>query len=440
MSEPKDKFDFEGDFQTSIVSLLVKDSDFNARTEGLIKPEYFTDELEAGIASAFISYYAKYKAAPKNKATVAEVIKEAVKGKVIRKDLVPDLGDKLKQLSEFEVDDRNYVIDQVATFARHQAIKDSILQSVGLLDKGKFDEIEKLIKKANEVGALEDINGYDFFEKVSDRRQERQDLLSGKATKTGITTGVRELDEVLMHGGWGRKELSLYMGGPKSGKTMALVDHARAAAFAGYNVMYCTLEVSAAIIAERLDANISEFAINNLGMNALDVERIVSAAKARAGRLLVHEFPTGTLQPKGLARLISRYKSKGQNFDLIVVDYADLMAPNHRVSEQREAFRQIYIDLRAIAQTEGVAVLTATQTNREGVKAAVARMEHIGEDINKVRTADLVISINANDEEKAEGERRLYFVASRNQEDGMSIRIKTDLNRAKFLAKILGRE
>jgi replicative DNA helicase len=204
--------------------------------------------------------------------------------------------------------------------------------------------------------------------------------------------------------------------------------------------MYCTLEVSAAIIAERLDANISEFAINNLGMNAIDVERIVSAAKARAGRLLVHEFPTGTLQPKGLARLISRYKSKGQNFDLIVVDYADLMAPNHRVSEQREAFRQIYIDLRAIAQTESVAVLTATQTNREGVKAAVARMEHIGEDINKVRTADLVISINANDDEKAEGERRLYFVASRNQEDGMSIRIKTDLNRAKFMAKILGRE
>jgi replicative DNA helicase len=52
----------------------------------------------------------------------------------------------------------------------------------------------------------------------------------------------------------------------------------------------------------------------------------------------------------------------------------------------------------------------------------------------------LVIAINANDDEKAEGERRLYFVASRNQEDGMSIRIKTDLNRAKFMAKILGRE
>jgi replicative DNA helicase len=201
-----------------------------------------------------------------------------------------------------------------------------------------------------------------------------------------------------------------------------------------------TLEVSAKIIAERLDANIAEIGLNALGMNAEEVAARVEAAKAGCGLLRIHEFPTGSLTAKALTRLLHHYKAKGTVFDLVVVDYADLMAPDHRSSDTIDNSKQIYVGLRAIAQMENVALLSATQTNREGFQQAVQRMEHVSDDINKARIVDLLISINAMEDEKARQEARLYFAASRNQEDGVTIRVKQALERGKFIARVLGKE
>jgi replicative DNA helicase len=67
-------------------------------------------------------------------------------------------------------------------------------------------------------------------------------------------------------------------------------------------------------------------------------------------------------------------------------------------------------------------------------------MEHVSDDINKARIVDLLISINAMEDEKARQEARLYFAASRNQEDGVTIRVKQALERGKFIARVLGKE
>lgn len=433
-------FEFDEEFQSTVVAMICRDADFNIRIDGLIKPDYFSNELEAGIASVFLDYFGKYRTVPAAKGVVTELLKDGIKRKLFRKEMVADLPAKLAELSAIKVSDRDFVIDQVQSFARHQAFKQAILDSVELVEKGKFDEAEKKVREANEVGAGDALNTYDYFEMASARRIERDDVAAGKIKLRGITTGVPVLDELLAHGGWGRKELSLYMGGPKSGKTTALIDHAQAASMAGYKALYLTLEVSAKIVADRLDANISEFELQKLMANASDVERRVMDRKAAAGTLYIHEFPSGTLQPRAISRLLSRYKSQGQKFDLIVVDYADLMAPNYRYPNPIENSKSIYVDLRAIAQMEDAAMLSATQTNREGVKQAVQRMEHVSDDFNKVRTADLILSINADENERKAKEARIYFVASRNQADGMSLRVKTALERAKFISGVLSVE
>ena len=84
-----------------------------------------------------------------------------------------------------------------------------------------------------------------------------------------------------------------------------------------------------------------------------------------------------------------------------------------------------------------MAVLSATQTNRDGFKSTVAKAEHVAEDFNKIRIADLVISINVTDEERAANEARLYFAASRNQESGFTIFIKQDISRMQFITSIV---
>ena len=116
------------------------------------------------------------------------------------------------------------------------------------------------------------------------------------------------------------------------------------------------------------------------------------------------------------------------------------MAPDHRTDNVIENSKEIYVGLRALAFEFDCAILTATQTNREGYKAQTAKAEHVAEDFNKIRTADLVISINSTEEERIQNVARLYFAASRNQESGFTVRVKQNLKKMTFIESILGVE
>lgn len=233
---------------------------------------------------------------------------------------------------------------------------------------------------------------------------------------------------------------SFFANGLISHNTLACCNFAANASKAGFNVLYATLEVSARIISERLDACISDTAVRDLNDNIIGVEDKVRMRASKSGRLLIHEFPSGSMTPGMLRRLIEKYRNRGLIFDLVVVDYADIMAPDFRTDNVIENSKEIYIGLRAIAFEFDCALLTATQANREGAKAITVKAEHVAEDFNKIRTADLVISINASEEERNNGDARLYFAASRNQESGFTVRVKQNLKKMQFITSVVGIE
>ncbi|TSP14088.1 DNA helicase [Cupriavidus campinensis] len=436
MEHEPSKFEFDEDFQLKVAALVVRDFDFARKAAHLIKPDYFEDMGIATIVDMGIAYYNKYGEVA-DATALRDVMKDRLAGGKIRSESKPLVFEAFKKVFKHELGGGTYVAEQVATFARHTAISHAILQSVSLLDKKKLDAIDKLIGQASAVGLNEDGDEYDYYATIQERTDERLETVAGKRPPQGITTGHSRIDERLYHRGWGRKEMVVFMGGPKSGKTMALINSAKIASQNGFNVLYITLEVAARIIGERLDASFSGHKMRELLRNPHDVRmKVESAAAGRRGSLVINEFPPGTLTPKMLRALIERHKAKGRHFDLICVDYADLMAPDFRGNEERENSKQIYTGLRAIAVEQGVALLTATQTNRTGAKAIVAKAEDVAEDYNKIRIADLVISINSTDEEKLTGDARLFFAASRNQEGGFTIYIKQDLGRAQFIVSV----
>jgi replicative DNA helicase len=433
-------FDFDAEFQTRVATLALRSIDFVSRVGHLLKPQYFEDLGEASLVNLALKYHERNRALP-DKVVMADIVKKAVGAKIIKQDVVPLVTAAYKKIfGSAEVTGREYVEERIVEFARHQATAQAILKSVELLERGEFDKVEKYIKEAVEVGANEDGGAYDYYSTISLRTAERLDDASGVKPPRGITTGHLKLDEILYHRGWGRKELATIMGGAKSGKTTALIGFAKGASLAKFNVLYVTLEVSARIISERLDAAMSDTMVKELGKHIKDVESKIAALEARAGKLVIHEYPSGTFTPNQLRALLDRYEAKGVNFDLVVVDYADIMAPNFRYNDVIENSKSIYVDLRAIAQEKNVAMLTATQTNREGYKATVAKAEHVAEDFNKVRTVDLMISINITDEERSRGEARLYFAASRNQESGFTLFIKQDIAKMKFIESVVRKE
>ena len=435
-----EKFDFNADFQTRVATLAVRSLDFVNRVGHLLRPEYFEDVGQAVIVNLALKYHAKRQELP-DSTVMADIIKRAAKSNLIKKDVQPLVRGAYSTLySATDLSGREYIEERVVEFARHQATTAAILKSVELVERGEFEKVEQYIKEAVEIGINEDGGAYDYYSNISLRTQERLDDAAGVKPPRGITTGHLKLDEILYHKGWGRKELATIMGGAKAGKTTALIGFAQAASLAKFHVLYVTLEVSAKIISERLDAAISGTMMKELSSKIKDVESKVESLKGKVGQLIVHEYPSGTFSPKQLRALLDRYEAKGTKFDLVVVDYADIMAPNFRFNDVIENSTSIYMDLRAIAQEKNVAMLTATQTNREGYKATVAKAEHVAEDFNKVRTVDLMISINITDEERAKGEARLYFAASRNQESGFTLFIKQDISRMKFIESIIRRE
>lgn len=439
--EGEDKFKFDAEFQSKVAALVARSTAFNNKTAGLVKPSYFDNAVEAKIVDIALNYFKDYKKSP-DVVTLGKLVKDAVSRKLIRSDLVPDLRERVRALAAADISDTDYVAKEVASFARHSEMSNSILASVDLLEAGKYEEIEKRIKNALNTGLREEGTRYSYFKEAESRAKIRRDMVAGLIKPNGITTGIKVLDENLHHKGWGRRELHSLLGGAKVGKTTALLHFGKVAAFAGHNVVYFTLEVSPAIIGDRLDASITGYSMSELNLNLNDIQEQVTNyyESGKVGKFEIHEYATGTMTPSDIRKTLEMHKTEGTNFDMVIIDYADIMAPEYRTSDPIENSKSIYQDIRAIAQEYDCAVLTATQSNREGFKAATTKAEHTSEDFNKVRIVDLMISINRTEEERDKNEARLYFAASRNQKGAFTIRVEQDLDKMIFIKKVLGIE
>lgn len=430
-------YDYTPAFQDKIAAMLLRDQLFAESTHGLVLPEYFENKYAGKLVALALDYFAIYRTVP-SVSTLGELIKKALSEHKLRQDEVQELGQTLRTLYAADISDRDYTVDEVTTFARHRATEEAILKSVDLLNTGKIDEIETLLKDALNVGS-ELSEEYDYFEEVVSRTERRKAEEAGAIGPSGITTGSVEIDQRLYHKGFGRQELSLFMGPAKIGKSWALLHSAISAVISSHNVLYVTLENSREVTADRFDAYLSNVLMDQLKGNAdLVAERInAHHQQGKMGQLKIRSYPTGTFRPKDLRRVLKHYAQKGTQFDEIVIDYLDIMAPDFRYKEMRDNSKNIYESVRGIAEEENVAIVSATQTNREGFGASVADSTHVAEDINKIRTADLVISINRNEEERSKKQARLYMAAGRNQEDGLTIFINQDLSRAKFITSVM---
>lgn len=436
-SEETKTFDFDEAFQVKIAGIFSRDTTFAKRVTDLIKPEYFTNDGVAEFVRICQEHLKKFGNVP-DKVTFIKVLKDLVAKNQIRTDLLADVKTAFIAAQKVDLTNADYVAEEVATFAKHQAIETAMMSSLPLLEKGDFGKIRELMVSACQVGLADEWQMYDYYQEVENRTKKRDDVANGVVLSDGITSGYPLIDANLYHNGWGRKELSCLMGPAKSGKSLGLGDFAKNASIAGYNVLYVSLEVAKEIISERIDASMTDTLMKDLVNDRAAVKQKVEKIGKIAGKFEIIDFPSGTLKVSALNRVLEKYRDKGMVFDLVVVDYADIMAPANSKEDLRDALRKIYIDLRALASEWNVAVLTATQTNREGAKAATAKATDVGDDWNKARTVDILIGLNATEAEKQAGEARLFWALSRNTKDGFTILINQDRERMKFITKVVG--
>ncbi len=444
---------FDQAFQEQLAAHYLRDDGFVAAVGSLVEPEYFENETLAALVAVQQMYLTKY-AACCTLQTYVQILKRFVAAKRVK---IADMNEAKRLMGIIWKDplkDRQFVIDTIADFARHAAITNATMNLVDAIDANDPNKIDKaliVMDEAKQVGAVDSKEARDFSKNLQDRIQRRALLAAGTYLAGGITTGHPELDSKLTPWrGWGRKELSILMAPPKAGKTAALINFGLAAAKAGQKVFYASCEVSEEIIEDRSDACISGVPLAELAKRPAEVEKAIEDWEAvrdkNGGLFMVEAFPIRTLKVSDLRRILKRYQQQGIEFDLVIVDYLGILKPENHFNEKRHGLAEIGQDLRALATSYpnsqvGCAVLTAFQTNREGTKKAqrnVAEGTDAAEDYEAVRTADVLITINRDEDMRANGEVLLYFSEMRNAETGLRLRFGQDLSCMQFLQDFRG--
>jgi hypothetical protein len=124
-------------------------------------------------------------------------------------------------------------------------------------------------------------------------------------------------------------------------------------------------------------------------------------------KLSVH--PNSSLGVSDIRSTVATLSRGGWVPDLVIVDYADILAPSPGYSESRDGINANWKKLRALSQEFHNLTVTATQTNAAAYKADVIDRSNFSEDKRKNAHVDGMVSINQKDEERDESICRLSW-------------------------------
>lgn len=132
-------------------------------------------------------------------------------------------------------------------------------------------------------------------------------------------------------------------------------------------------------------------------------------------RLVTH--PNDSINVTGLKSTLQQWEGDGWVPDVIIIDYADILAPPIGAGQEtRDQINKTWKQLRALSQTQHALVVTATQADADSYGRAMQSRQNFSEDKRKYGHVDGMIAINQTNEEKKLGVQRLAWLVLRGEE------------------------
>ena len=163
----------------------------------------------------------------------------------------------------------------------------------------------------------------------------------------------------------------------------------------------------------------------NLKYHIDDVKKSIDKLN---GELVVKYFPTKTASVHTLSAHLQKLRTLGKDFDMVVVDYGDILRDTSNSREVRHALGNIYEDLRGMAGEFDVPIWTASQANRSALDEDVIEATKVAESYQKVMTADFVVSLSRKVEDKIGNTGRFHVIKNRFGPDGLTYPAKVNTN------------
>lgn len=199
-------------------------------------------------------------------------------------------------------------------------------------------------------------------------------LIDGLGHKApGVTGAIVALDSLM--GPIRPKQLAIMAGRPGMGKTAAALSYAIGAAQQGHGVLFVSLEMSAAELAERMAADlcfdgtegVPYAAIRDGELNNWQRRRVAEAYTKMQG-VPFQVVDAGSLTMGRLNMLVRRHArrmaAQGHKLELVVIDYLQLLHPDGKSRSQYEDVTVVSKGMKALAKDQDVGVLALAQLSR----------------------------------------------------------------------------
>ena len=197
-------------------------------------------------------------------------------------------------------------------------------------------------------------------------------------------------------------EVGMWLGPPKRGKTLALINTGAVNLVHGMKVFHWSLEISKLQVFERYCSRL----LGRKVETEEDIELAKKRVKLLGGKLEVKDDPYCHIFQ------IKEWISKGEA-DMLIVDYADLIVPPRKMKERRFELRDIFLALRELAKEFKIPVWTASQAVAKSEKKTIIKLEDLEEaKIVKAGISSLVVSLNQTEEELEDNVMRTFIVVS----------------------------
>ena len=377
--------------ENSILNHLVFDEEYGRKVIPFLKDEYFSDYNDRLVFKLITEYVGKYNSFPSKEALAIDLTnKEGVNESSFKecRDLIEKMQPTDNELS--------WLLDQTEKWCQDRAIYNAIMSSIQILDdkSGKTTKgaIPQILSDALAVSFDTHI-GHDFIED-SDSRFEFYH------TKESRVPFDLDYFNKITQGGLPKKTLNIALAGTGVGKSLFMCHCAAANLTAGLNVLYITLEMAEERIAERIDANLLDVAVDELKILPKDVyDKKINRVKTKTtGKLIVKEYPTACAGSANFRHLLNELKIK-KNFipDIIYIDYLNICMSsrikNGANVNSYTLIKAIAEELRGLAVEFNVPIVSATQTTRSGYSSSDLGLEDTSESFGLPATADFMFGL-----------------------------------------------
>jgi archaellum biogenesis ATPase FlaH len=385
------------DLEQTILRNLLTNEPYLRKVVPFLKKEYFQG-VYGLLFSEVTKFVGKYNKLP----TIESFKIEIDQSNKFTESVYTHALDILPNIFSVVDENQEWLLNTTEKWCQDLAVYLAIMESIQVID-GKHETFTKdalpdILQKALSV-CFDTAVGHDYLENVEERyafyHEQEQRIPFDMECFNKITKG-----------GLPNKTLNIALAGTGVGKSLFMCHVAANALEQGRNVLYVTLEMAEERIAERIDANLLNVAIDQIDnlSKKMFTDR-VNAVKAKTqGKLIIKEYPTGSAHSGHFRALLQELKLKKKfSPEIIFIDYLNICASARMKSMGGAINSYTYIkaiaeELRGLAVEFNVPIMSATQTTRSGYGNSDPGLEDTSESFGLPATADLMFALISNEE------------------------------------------